>query len=158
MAKALLIDPDKCTACRACELACSFKHSGEFNPARSRIWEFIFGDQAVYFPFTCTQCRDAWCARVCPAKAISRDEALGAWLVDEAKCVGCFMCQMACPFGVILVSTFSQKAEKCDLCQGDPECVRFCAPGAIEYVEVTDTVLYKRREFAQQLLKLIAPA
>ncbi len=155
MPRSLLIDPDKCTACRACELACAFKHSGEFNPFRSRIWEFIFADSAVFFPFTCTQCHDAWCARVCPSKAISRDEILGAWLVDPAKCVGCFMCQMSCPFGAVLVSSFTRKAEKCDLCLGEPECVRFCSPGAIEYVETADTVLYKRQELAQQLLKLL---
>jgi Fe-S-cluster-containing dehydrogenase component len=37
MAKTLVIHPERCTACRAWELACSMKHHGAFNPSRSRI-------------------------------------------------------------------------------------------------------------------------
>ena len=42
MWKALLIDPDKCTSCLQCEMACSFEHEGTFNPAKSRIKIFEF--------------------------------------------------------------------------------------------------------------------
>ena len=34
MHKALLIEPQKCTSCMQCELACSFEHTGAFNPVR----------------------------------------------------------------------------------------------------------------------------
>jgi Fe-S-cluster-containing hydrogenase component 2 len=37
VAKTLAIHPERGTACRACELACSMKHHGEFNPNRSRM-------------------------------------------------------------------------------------------------------------------------
>jgi len=37
MAKTLVIHPERCTACRACELARSMEHHGEFNPSRCRI-------------------------------------------------------------------------------------------------------------------------
>ena len=37
MHKALPIGPRKCTSCMQCEPACSFEHTGAFNPARSRI-------------------------------------------------------------------------------------------------------------------------
>jgi hypothetical protein len=47
MAKTLVIHPERCTACRACELACSMKHHGEFNPSRSRIQVNVFLDDAL---------------------------------------------------------------------------------------------------------------
>ena len=46
MLKSLLIDPEKCTSCLQCEMACSFEHEGVFNPAKSRIYVFI--DNARY--------------------------------------------------------------------------------------------------------------
>ena len=47
MHKALLIDPEKCTSCLQCEMACSFENEGVFNPARSRIKIFEFGHGAL---------------------------------------------------------------------------------------------------------------
>ena len=73
MAKTLVSHPERCTACRACELACSMKHYGEFNPSRSRIQVNIFLEEAVYIPTACTQCDQAWCAKICPTNAIVRD-------------------------------------------------------------------------------------
>ncbi|WP_199718827.1 MULTISPECIES: 4Fe-4S binding protein [unclassified Petrotoga] len=35
--KVLMLDQAKCTGCRACEYACSFEHTGKFNPLDSRI-------------------------------------------------------------------------------------------------------------------------
>ena len=35
--KIIAVNPDKCTGCRLCELACSLKNTGEFNPARQRM-------------------------------------------------------------------------------------------------------------------------
>jgi len=37
MEKVLMIDYEKCTGCRLCELVCSVMHDGVSNPARSRI-------------------------------------------------------------------------------------------------------------------------
>jgi len=36
MGKMLYVDIEKCTGCRLCELACSFRHYDEYNPAKSR--------------------------------------------------------------------------------------------------------------------------
>ncbi len=30
-------DPEKCTGCRQCQLACSYRYTGEFNPEAARI-------------------------------------------------------------------------------------------------------------------------
>jgi len=37
MSKVLMIDYEKCTGCRICEMACSAKHEGAINPFQSRI-------------------------------------------------------------------------------------------------------------------------
>jgi NAD-dependent dihydropyrimidine dehydrogenase PreA subunit len=37
MEKVLIIDVDKCTGCRQCELSCSMQNYGEFNPRLAHI-------------------------------------------------------------------------------------------------------------------------
>jgi carbon-monoxide dehydrogenase iron sulfur subunit len=138
VAKVLSILPEKCTACRACELACSLKHHGEFNPSRSRIKVTVFLQDSVYVPTACTQCAEAWCAKICPTNAIRLDDSYLAYYVDNARCVGCKMCVLACPFGAMDLFPGYGKAEKCDLClsiDGDPECVKFCVPGALLFTD-----------------------
>jgi ferredoxin len=73
MAKVLVIHPERYTTCRACELACSMKHHGEFNLSRSRIQVNIFLEDALYTPTACTQCDQAWCAKICPTNATVRE-------------------------------------------------------------------------------------
>ncbi|WP_455368775.1 4Fe-4S binding protein [[Eubacterium] cellulosolvens] len=36
-ASRIIIDPEKCTVCRSCELACSYHFKKEFNPKKSQI-------------------------------------------------------------------------------------------------------------------------
>jgi Fe-S-cluster-containing hydrogenase component 2 len=72
----------------------------------------------------------------CPTKAISRNESTGAMTVDEEACVGCRICNMACPIGGISVDPVSNIAFKCELCEGDPECVKYCDSEAISYVSL----------------------
>jgi anaerobic carbon-monoxide dehydrogenase iron sulfur subunit len=156
MPKTLVIHPERCTACRACELACSMKHYGEFNPSRSRIQVNIFLEEAVYIPTTCTQCDQAWCAKICPTTAITRDPRTMAFVVQDNKCVGCKMCVLACPFGSINLFPEKGKAEKCDHCvsiDGDPECVKFCTPKALEYLDEDNEVRLRQIATAQKLKK-----
>ncbi|MCF8067361.1 MAG: 4Fe-4S dicluster domain-containing protein [Desulfobacterales bacterium] len=151
MPKALVVDLDKCTGCRSCELACSFKHHGEFNPAKSAIHVSIFADKAFYVPVVCYQCNKPFCKEVCPTGALYASEANGAFVVkvDTEKCVGCKMCMLACPFGSITVQD-DGFAQKCDLCGGEPECAVFCVPGAIEFKDMEESSLKKTRATAEK--------
>ena len=135
MPRALLIDPEKCTSCLQCELACSFHHEGAFNPARSRIKVFEFGHGVTSVPYTCTQCADAWCVHACPVAAISVNADTGAREVSADLCVGCKVCTIACPYGTINYHSATGKVAKCDLCGGDPECAKACPTDAITYVD-----------------------
>ena len=60
--KIVTVNPDKCTGCRSCELACSLKNTGEFNPVRARI-QVIGFDELFSLPVTCFQCEKPFCAR-----------------------------------------------------------------------------------------------
>jgi len=151
MAKALYIDYQKCTGCRLCELVCAVKHDGFSNPARSRIRVIKWEAEGLYVPMSCQQCEDAPCLNVCPVKAISRDEDLGLVMVDYDMCIGCRSCVVVCPFGAMSFNVIDRKVFKCDLCDGDPQCVRFCEEKAVDFVEVDDVSILKKRDAAQKL-------
>jgi len=135
MQKSLHIDPGKCTGCLQCEMACSYEHTGTFNPSRSFIKVFTFHHEGRFAPYTCTQCDEAWCMRACPVAAISIDASTGAKVVSDDKCVGCKVCTIACPFGTINYAQSTGKVVKCDLCGGDPQCAAACPTAAITYVD-----------------------
>lgn len=149
--KVLMINPEKCTGCRTCEMVCTVKHDGVTNPSRSRIKIMKWEMDGVYIPMACQQCEDAPCMSVCPANAISRNEALNRIEVDYFKCIGCRSCVAICPFGAMGFNSIERKVFKCDLCDGDPQCVRFCDVKAIEYVSVDDVAVLKKKEAAAKL-------
>ena len=63
----------------------------------------------------------------CPVDAISVDAETGAKVVSDAACVGCKVCTIACPFGTVNYNADTGKVIKCDLCGGDPVCVKACS-------------------------------
>ncbi len=154
MPKEIVIDIGKCTGCGYCELICSFTHHGEFNPLKSRISATMFISRSIAVPVVCGQCDDPLCLKACPSGALeikASDTASGKVIhVDSEQCVGCKMCTIACPFGCI--SVLESTAEKCDLCGGDPQCVRFCRTGAIRYDQRNSPITEKKKQMAERLL------
>jgi Fe-S-cluster-containing hydrogenase component 2 len=90
-------------------MACSYEHTGTFNPSRSYIKVFTFHHEGRFAPYTCTQCDEAWCMRACPVDAITVDMATGAKVIHDDKCVGCKVCTIACPFGTVNYSQATGK-------------------------------------------------
>ncbi|MEA1960448.1 MAG: 4Fe-4S dicluster domain-containing protein [Bacillota bacterium] len=154
MEKSIVIQPEKCTGCRTCELVCSFHHTGEFNPARSRISVVSFEKVGFSFPAVCQQCTVAACMQVCPVGAIVRNDLTGAMEVNHDICLRCKMCMMACPFGATMYDETANIMIKCDLCGGDPECVKLCPSGAITFEETNINNLSKRRTLAGKMRDL----
>jgi Fe-S-cluster-containing hydrogenase component 2 len=154
MAKALYIDYEKCTGCRLCELVCAVKHYGISNPARARIKVMKWEQEGVYVPMSCQQCQDAPCQNICPAKAISRDDEMSRVMVDYDKCIGCRLCVAVCPFGAMSFNVIDKQVLKCDLCDGDPQCVRFCDRKAVDFVSPDEVSIDKKRTAAERLSKV----
>jgi len=149
--KSLHIDPDKCTGCLQCEMACSYENYGIFNPSKSPIKVFDFEHTGRKVPYTCTQCAEARCMQACPVDAIRIDLTTGAKIVLQDTCVGCKVCTIACPFGTINYVQDLGKVQKCDLCGGDPACASACPTGAITYVDADWTGLDRMKQWADRL-------
>jgi carbon-monoxide dehydrogenase iron sulfur subunit len=126
MSKRLVLNAKLCTGCRYCEIVCSLRHEREVNPHRSRIKvtsDLLGGTDT---PKVCHQCGKAPCISACTVGAIQMDTQLHIPLITPEKCTGCKACLPACPFGEIFFDEERNVAIKCDLCYGDPQCIRFC--------------------------------
>jgi carbon-monoxide dehydrogenase iron sulfur subunit len=149
--KVLKTDYERCTGCRLCELVCAVKHDHVSNPIRSRIRIIKWESEGIYVPMSCQQCEDAPCVIGCPAKALSRNMDMGRVEIDYEKCIGCRTCVSVCPFGAMHFVAADRKVIKCDLCDGDPQCVRFCDMKAVKLVDAGDVSLETGREAAKRL-------
>jgi Fe-S-cluster-containing dehydrogenase component len=86
---------------------------------------------------------------------------MGRVEVDYDVCIGCRMCIAICPFGAMSFDTLARKVIKCDFCDGDPQCVRFCEPGAVQYVDAATVSTVKQVAAAEKftgILQKIAAA
>lgn len=115
----------KCTGCRLCEIACSMKHEGRIWPEASRIRVFML-IPGIEVPHLCAQCSNYPCVNSCPVEALSVNEDTGAVLVDNEKCTVCGLCIKACPGEIPHLHPDRTHVVICDLCGGDPECVKVC--------------------------------
>jgi carbon-monoxide dehydrogenase iron sulfur subunit len=132
----LRVDLSKCTGCRACSLACAVSHEQQIDLTRTRIRvhkQMPVERVPVFKPVFCRMCRNARCIVACPSGALYEDEETGLVILDVELCTGCGDCVEACPFEAIWLDEQRGVALKCDLCGGDPACVRFCAPGALSF-------------------------
>ena len=110
MTEHIQVVPDKCRACRRCEVACIAAHHGmSFKEAMKHRDELVSRVQVVKaegFKTTvrCHQCDHAPCANVCPTGALQQD-ADGRIIMRVQYCVACKMCIAACPYGTITLET-----------------------------------------------------
>ena len=153
MAKALVIDHEKCDGCRKCVSACAIKHTGTDDPVRSRIRIEGWMQEGVYMPVVCHQCEDAPCIAACPTLSRGRDVETGKTTVNYDRCISCKTCIAVCPFGASRYDRIGKQVITCDLCDGDPQCIKVCDRGAISYVEKGDIGGYNRTQTAMKLGK-----
>jgi carbon-monoxide dehydrogenase iron sulfur subunit len=127
----LILDMEKCTGCKICELACSAIHQGVFNPAKAHLKIIISNEKTVDKQLrACNLCLA--CIKNCPAQAIAFN---GRWLVvNDELCSGCGQCVDVCPEGVIYLDN-DGKAAVPDFCQGSPSCIDWCPHQALSQKE-----------------------
>jgi anaerobic carbon-monoxide dehydrogenase iron sulfur subunit len=140
MYRQLLIDADKCTGCGLCQLACAIKKTGQCEPSLARIKVWREDQWGLFVPMTCLQCTDPPCAGACLMNVISKDEDSGLTVRRLEGCIGCRACQAACPFEACNYNYLLDVVVNCDHCGGDPECVKFCPYGALQYAEISEVV------------------
>ncbi len=146
MAKLLLVDMDKCTGCKQCSLACSLTKEDLFDPARGRIKILKREDIALGIQLLCEQCEAHPCIEACDDGALSRDDSTGIITVDEDVCTQCGSCVDACPYHGIRLHPETSNPMICNLCGGDPYCVKHCVPEALLWVDRTEELFGQKKK------------
>lgn len=144
--KQLMAFPEQCTGCRRCEAACQESHALADGVSGSPRLTVVY-HRGRYYPEVCRHCAEAPCVEACMSGAMRRDAGTGLVYVETGRCRGCWMCLMACPFGVIQADRVAEVAHKCDGCRAraTAACVGACAPGALVVVEEAAVEGPKRR-------------
>ncbi|MFC1905475.1 4Fe-4S dicluster domain-containing protein [Chloroflexota bacterium] len=129
------LDAESCAGCGICEAVCSLSHEAVVSPrfARLRIIDHYLEGHRIE-GHTCQQCTIAKCLDACPVEAWHVDEKTSANIIDTEKCLGCEACMLACsqyPNTLVFYDDAKKVCFKCDLCGGDPLCVKFCPQGAL---------------------------
>lgn len=94
----VVADSSRCIGCFACQAACVENHHRMGLQAYPRL--IVTRTPDGNMPVQCRQCEDAPCSVVCPVKAIAcKDDSVQ---LNESLCIGCKMCGLVCPFGVLV--------------------------------------------------------
>lgn len=143
----IMINKDLCTGCLNCHVACMAEHneSGKsfldldlentINESRNHL---SLDSNGQVVPIFCRHCDSPECVITCMSGAMTKDTKTGIVSYDKDRCASCFMCVMACPYGVLKPDSNSKKVVvKCDMCGGRdiPRCVENCPTGAIHLEE-----------------------
>ncbi len=148
--KRVYINEEVCIGCRLCEVHCRLEHSRskdlikafkKESPSPSPLLR-VERREVLSFAVPCRHCPEPYCVYACLTGALQRQPENGVITVDTAKCIGCWTCILACPFGVIRQEREQGKIAKCDLCleRGMPACVANCPNEALVYAETEDAV------------------
>jgi formate dehydrogenase iron-sulfur subunit len=157
--KAFLIYPERCIACRACQVACKqwnrlpaepTTNLGSYeNPPGLSFHTYTqihfserktaHGIQWLFLKRQCYHCTDAACMLICPAPGALSKTDEGFVLLNQDKCIGCKYCVSTCPFEVPQFDPNTRKISKCNFCYDriakgiQPACAQACPTGAICY-------------------------
>lgn len=132
----IAIDRDLCIGCLTCVSACIVAKDG--GEPCNRV---VISSDLKNSPIFCRHCDLPECVYTCMSGAMKKDETTGYITYDKEQCASCYMCIMACPYGVLKEDDRTKKEIlKCDMCvgygNGSPNCVQKCPMEAITLQEV----------------------
>jgi len=127
----LLFHPERCSGCGLCQSVCGGRSKGTASPGEGSIQIAPSPLQGGSFAVFCQHCLTPRCLAACPQGAISRKKD-GIVRINKALCVNCGLCQASCTEAAPM-RTFSGAIQKCDLCDGAPQCVMACPQKTLEY-------------------------
>ncbi|MBL8062463.1 MAG: dimethylsulfoxide reductase subunit B [Anaerolineales bacterium] len=148
---AFYVDLNKCSGCKACQIACKDKSNLPVGVRWRRVFQYEGGEwinqngqmipsnvYAYSVSSACMHCAKPICMEVCPTSAISkRDD--GIVLINADICIGCRYCSWACPYGAPQFNEELNVMTKCDMChdlvdKGErPACVESCPYRAMDF-------------------------
>lgn len=142
--KKLYYEVRRCLGCRSCEIACAVAHS-EDRELLSAVrkgglplpGEKVYFSKGKNYPVSCRHCSEPKCVDACISAAIIFDSKKGIVVHDDTRCVGCWMCVMACPYGATRPDMKARLPVRCDMCADDkePACVKGCPTKAVIWRE-----------------------
>lgn len=137
--KRIKIERSRCIGCLTCVTACCVAH--ESSDARNRVTIDSLNKEA---PIFCRHCDLPECVYTCMTGAMFKNKETGYVDYNKEQCASCYMCIMACPYGVLKSDRIHQtEIMKCDMCihhgmdgKANPKCVEKCPMQAITFEEV----------------------
>lgn len=137
----IYVKEESCIGCGLCRVYCQAEHSQSKDIIKALKRESphplprirVESKEDVSFAIQCRHCDEPWCVYSCLTGAMRRDPESGIVTIDEKKCVGCWTCIVACPYGVLTIDMNNRTIAKCDLCPDReiPVCVANCPNEAL---------------------------
>jgi anaerobic carbon-monoxide dehydrogenase iron sulfur subunit len=142
--KRVYVKEEVCIGCGLCEVYCRVEHSQSKDPIKTFKKETprplprvrVERNIEISFPIQCRQCAEPWCVYSCLTGAMHKESTGDKVIVDMERCIGCWTCIVACPYGALSRDLNSKTVIKCDLCPGReiPACVINCPNEALVLV------------------------
>jgi len=142
--KRLTVDASICAGCRVCEMYCSYAHEMKFSPSLSRVTIIKEEKHGMDYPLFCRQCTNCTAVQSCPTNALQKVKE-GTIQVNTDLCISCGQCAIKCKYNAVKMTAGQPLI--CDLCEGDPICVKKCPTKAINYIETEAFTEYPQEAF-----------
>ncbi len=177
----ILYDATVCIGCKACMTACKeYNHLPPDRSSPKSLWSdprdlsaktynivklYRNGTGAVkdreingysFIRRFCMHCVDPSCVSACPVQALHKDPKTGVVLYNEAACIGCRYCQVACPYDIPKFEWDKAipQIRKCQMCNrliekgSSPACCQHCPNGGSVFGNVQDLIKEAKRRLA----------